>query len=183
MNKVWILLSIAASLLAGASSAIADCAYVDCATGFQCVEGVCVRQKTNAKKKLCTLNWDLSPIKCTNRNYECLDVDNVPSCGFSSSGDKISFINDCLPCLDSYISFYYKVPCDQAPSVCSEDEECVNGKCLALFSGSQYDGNVRCQSNSDCRPIIELCVSGKCVKLTETVNVLQRANIPAPPLP
>lgn len=90
----------------------ADCSAVTCLTGYDCIEGVCVRQKPQPRKKLCSLNFDLAPVKCTNRNYECNDVVDSPSCGFSPNGSKTPFSNDCLPCLDFSISFYYNVPCE-----------------------------------------------------------------------
>lgn len=46
-----------------------DCSAVTCMTGYDCVEGVCVRQRPQARKQLCSLNLDLAPVKCTNRNY------------------------------------------------------------------------------------------------------------------
>lgn len=125
-----------------------DCSAVTCLTGYDCIEGVCVRQRPQPRKKMCSLNLDLAPVKCTNRNYQCIDVLDSPSCGFSSDGTKSAFANDCLPCLDHSISFYYNIPCDQAPLVCNPNEECVNGKCLDLFRGQQFDRNVNCASNS-----------------------------------
>jgi hypothetical protein len=149
-----------------------DCKDVQCPDGYRCSEGVCIKQQTTVKKTLCYLNSDLAPVKCTNRNYDCFGVGNAPSCGFSFDGIKTDFVNDCLPCLDQRISFFYRAPCLQAPSVCLEGEECVNGKCMKLFQAPAFKDYVSCNYNSECRPIIELCIAGKCVKLTEAANAM-----------
>lgn len=90
------------------------CMSVTCPTGYQCQSGRCVQPR----KKLCSLDFNLVPIRCTDRNYKCNNAKNSPSCGFSTGGVKKDFLNACFPCLDNTVSFYYRVPCSRAPKVC-----------------------------------------------------------------
>lgn len=161
---------------------IDSCKDIECPKGYKCSEGVCIKEQNKVTKTLCFLNQNLAPIKCTNRNYDCIGVNDAPSCGFSFNGIKTDFVNDCLPCLARETSFFYRVPCSQAPLVCSEGEECVNGECLKLFQEPAFKGYKSCSSNKECRPLVEICVAGKCVKLTEAASALQNANVKAPPL-
>lgn len=184
MKNIAVVLGVALLLVGQVvAQIIGDCKDVDCPEGYKCSEGVCVKQqqdKTQVRKKLCTLNYEYVPVKCTNRNYECNRVDGAASCGFTAGGEKVAFVNDCLPCLDTEVSFYYSVGCEQAPKVCSEGQECVNGDCLELFMEEKYTDYVKCNSSRECRPIVELCVAGKCVKLSEADNVLNSKNVRAP---
>jgi hypothetical protein len=153
-SSLWALVTFTILLIGVKLQHITDCSAVLCATDYRCVQGICVRQQYAPQKKLCTLDPNLSPLKCTNRDYTCQGAPALPSCGFTAQGKKTDFDNDCSPCLDQQISFYYRVPCQSAPQVCQPNEECVNGNCLNLFAGQQSKDYVSCSSNAQCRPII-----------------------------
>lgn len=161
------------------SQTIASCQDVACPSGFRCSQGMCVRQMYQPKKTICSFGG-VNLYKCTNRNYYCSGVQLAPTCAYTSQGVKLSFTNDCEPCLDQQIAFYFKGACSEAPPVCSTEEECINGRCVKIFSEKKYQNYKTCSSNSQCRRIIERCIAGKCVKLTELANTLKQSSIQSP---
>ena len=152
-----------------------DCQNVDCPSGFRCSEGICIRQKYAPKKTLCAITFETSLIKCTTRDSDCTGVSSAPACGYTFQGKKIDYPNDCLPCVNEKISFYYPMACSEAPEVCQPNEECINGKCLKMFNSKKYKDYRTCSSNSQCRAIVDRCVAGKCVSITELTNTLRKS--------
>ena len=61
-------------------------------------------------------------MRCTNRDFYCVNIPDSPSCGYTFQGQKRDYANDCVPCLDKNINFYYPLACSQAPDVCNINE-------------------------------------------------------------
>ena len=108
------------------------CQTVRCSAGFRCLKGRCIPQYKRPLKNLCMahkLAKAIRPVKCNKRNTVCTGAKNVLTCGFTDAGRKLDFTDDCSPCADASVAFYYNLPCVDAPLVCVENEECINGKC------------------------------------------------------
>lgn len=92
----------------------------------------------------------IKPVKCTKRSTVCTGAKNMLTCGFTATGQKLDFTDDCSPCADNSVDFYYNLPCVDAPLVCAENEDCINGKCFELFNQDDDRNRKICNLSSDC---------------------------------
>lgn len=157
----------------------AACQTIRCMKGFRCVKGNCIKQERSAVKNLCVSHkWKkkIDSISCKpkDRTSSCNSVKNSLTCGFTNDGNKIDFTNDCSPCLDATISYYYRLPCSDAPIVCTEVQECINGKCYALFDTDNDRDLKICNKSVDCDSLAEICVANKCVSKHDLLKTLRQ---------
>ena len=68
------------------------------------------------------LSGSIKSIKCDKNIVEgCVPTKNLLSCGFTGDGIKKDFTDDCSPCLDKAIKYYFRLQCSDAPVVCKEN--------------------------------------------------------------
>jgi hypothetical protein len=142
------------------------CKKVNCPKGYRCHEGTCRKQEHEARKNLCLIDDTVKQIKCKKRDAPCLVSTQVLTCGYTKQGLKMDFKDECSPCRNEEVQYYFQLACVDAPPVCGEEEDCVNGVCFALFNDEDHADDVACNSSSQCQPF-EMCVANKCVRKTD----------------
>jgi hypothetical protein len=115
------------------------CAAVKCQKGFRCVGGNCLPRKHKAKQMVCApLGFKLEKQLCDKElKKQCKQAQLLqPVCGFNPKGKEYhDYASPCDACSDKdcKIKFFYGVGCVEAPRVCGEEEECMNGVCTGMF--------------------------------------------------
>ena len=131
------------------------CATIRCQAGYYCNKGECIKQKFHPKKHLCPsldMDPDVKALRCEakHRPQICPQVVGPISCGYNNKGIKQEFSNDCMACANPEVLVYYPLPCEEAPSVCGESEECINGGCTTMFDDPSHINSRFCNQKKDC---------------------------------
>lgn len=110
-----------------------------------------MQKKHQPKKLICLpLDFKLEKQRCDKDQLkECRQNKVVarPVCGFNPKTKEYrDYASPCDACTERQIkiNFFYETTCDDAPRVCDEDEECINGICTTLFNGPEFDNKESC---------------------------------------
>ena len=148
----------------------AQCATVTCPKRTRCKNGKCIPRKHKPKKMICTpLGFKLKKHKCWEIKEQCKANPRCfapqETCGFHPRRRMYKdFSNPCDACLNKKFrsKFYYEIACEDAPVICSEEEECLNGLCVNLPKEKSLENNESCNFSTDCEKHEE-CVAHLCI--------------------
>lgn len=68
-------------------------------------------------------------------------------CGFNpKTREHHDYLSACDACAEksSGIRFFYETTCDDAPRICEENQECMNGICTTIFDGAEFENKESC---------------------------------------
>ena len=153
------------------------CSSMTCNSTSRCVKGKCIAKKHNGRKTICPpLGFSLKKDKCDWKLRKlCKTTRTVKDvCGFNPKTRKyFDYASPCDACTDKNvrIRFFYGIPCMDAPRICAEDEECMNGVCTDIFKDPAFKDKEGCNMNSDCVPG-EHCAGHKCIDKRDLYDYL-----------